>query len=69
LTHYEGPVAWFDLADLRELADRQQMVLTDYAILQHVERTTTPLSWLEVEVIASDSHDTPDQLVRFAPGP
>ena len=61
----EGPVAWFSLEDLEELSASQQIVSTDYTILQHFTQTASALPYIEAEVVAGNGENAPDELVRF----
>jgi 8-oxo-dGTP diphosphatase len=61
----EGPVAWFSLEDLEELSTSQQIVSTDYTILQHFTQTASALPYIEAEVAAGNGENVPDELVRF----
>ena len=61
----EGPVAWFSLEDLEELSASQQIVSTDYTILQHFSQTASALPYIEAEVVAGNGENAPDELVRF----
>jgi ADP-ribose pyrophosphatase YjhB (NUDIX family) len=61
----EGPVAWFSLKDLKELSANQQIVSTDYTILQHFSQTASALPYIEAEVIAGNGENAPDELVSF----
>jgi ADP-ribose pyrophosphatase YjhB (NUDIX family) len=64
----EGPVAWFGPKDLKELSTSQQIVSTDYAILQHFGQTASALLYIEAEAIAGNGENAPDELVRFKAG-
>jgi 8-oxo-dGTP diphosphatase len=61
----EGPVAWFGLEDLEELSASQQIVSTDYAILQHFSQTALVWPYIEAEAVAANGENAPDELVRF----
>ena len=61
----EGPVAWFGPNDLKELSANQQIVSTDYIILQHFTQTASALSYSEAEVVAGNGENAPDEIVRF----
>jgi 8-oxo-dGTP diphosphatase len=61
----EGPIAWFSPEDLRELSASQQIVSTDYAILQHFAQTASALPYSEAEVVAGNGENAPDEIVRF----
>jgi ADP-ribose pyrophosphatase YjhB (NUDIX family) len=64
----EGPVAWFGPEDLKELSASQQIVSTDYTILQHFSQTASALPYIEAEVVAGNGENAPDELVRFKAG-
>jgi ADP-ribose pyrophosphatase YjhB (NUDIX family) len=64
----EGPVAWFGPEDLKELSASQQIVSTDYTILQHFSQTASALPYIEAEVIAGNGENAPHELVRFKAG-
>jgi len=64
----EGPVAWFSLEDLKELSANQQIISTDYTILQHFSLTASALPYIEAEVVAGNGENAPDELVRFEAG-
>jgi len=64
----EGPVAWFGPEDLKELNTSQQIVSTDYAILQHFSRTASALPYIEAEAVAGNGENAPDELIRFKAG-
>jgi ADP-ribose pyrophosphatase YjhB (NUDIX family) len=64
----EGPVAWFSLKDLKELSANQQIISTDYTILQHFSLTASALPYIEAEVVAGNGENAPDELVRFEAG-
>jgi ADP-ribose pyrophosphatase YjhB (NUDIX family) len=61
----EGPVAWFNRDDLLELNERQQIISTDYTILQWFTRQESPLSFIEAEVVVRGGTGTPGELVHF----
>jgi ADP-ribose pyrophosphatase YjhB (NUDIX family) len=61
----EGPVAWFGPEDLKELSASQQIVSTDYAILQHFGQTASARPYIEAEAVAGNGENAPDELVRF----
>jgi 8-oxo-dGTP diphosphatase len=65
----EGPVAWFSLEDLKELSANQQIISTDYTILQHFSLTASALPYIEAEVVAGNGENAPDELIRFKAGP
>jgi 8-oxo-dGTP diphosphatase len=65
----EGPVAWFGPEELKELSARQQIVSTDYTILQHFSQTASALPYTEAEAVAGSGEDAPDELIRFEAGP
>jgi 8-oxo-dGTP diphosphatase len=64
----EGPVAWFTPEDLKELSASQQIVSTDYTILQHFSQTASTLTYVEAEAITGNGANAPDDLVRFEAG-
>jgi len=64
----EGPVAWFSPEDLKELSASQQIVSTDYTILQHFSQTASTLTYVEAEAIAGNGENAPDELIRFEAG-
>jgi hypothetical protein len=61
----EGPVAWFEPEDLKELSTSQQIVSTDYAILQHFSQAASALPYIEAEAVAGNGENAPDELIRF----
>jgi ADP-ribose pyrophosphatase YjhB (NUDIX family) len=64
----EGPVAWFGPEDLKELSASQQIVSSDYTILQHFSQTASVLPYVEAEVVAGNGENAPHELVRFKAG-
>jgi 8-oxo-dGTP diphosphatase len=64
----EGPVAWFGPEDLKGLSASQQIVSTDYTILQHFSQTAAALQYVEAEVVAGNGENAPDELIRFEVG-
>jgi 8-oxo-dGTP diphosphatase len=62
---FEGPVAWFGSEDLKELSASQQIVSTDYAILQHFSQAESALPYIEAEVVAGNGENAPDELILF----
>jgi ADP-ribose pyrophosphatase YjhB (NUDIX family) len=61
----EGPVAWFSPAELRELNRRQQIISTDYTILQWFTQRDSPLIFIEAEVVVKGGARAPGELVHF----
>jgi ADP-ribose pyrophosphatase YjhB (NUDIX family) len=61
----EGPVAWFSPEELRELNRRQQIISTDYTILQWFTQQGSPLSFIEAEVVVKGGAGAPGELVHF----
>ena len=61
----EGPVAWFSPEDLLELNNRQQIISTDYTILQWCTRQESPLSFIEAQVVVKGGAGAPGELVHF----
>lgn len=62
---YEGPVAWFSLAELDALHADNAIIPTDYTLLKQFGLTASGLTYVEADIIASQSGASPDKLVRF----
>ncbi|OQY36475.1 MAG: hypothetical protein B6243_03110 [Anaerolineaceae bacterium 4572_5.2] len=65
---YEGPVVWFSPAELKELRAREAIISTDYTLLKQFGLSDSSLTYVEADVIASQSGASPDELVRFEEG-
>jgi ADP-ribose pyrophosphatase YjhB (NUDIX family) len=61
----EGPVAWFSPAELADLRAREQIITTDFEILQRIVQGTDELFFIEVEVVAGSGPETKDEIIRF----
>ena len=54
---YEGPVGWFSLEEMEALRDRQEMILTDYAMVRALDGVLGRPPYLEFDVIAGEMVD------------
>ncbi|MGD1991977.1 MAG: NUDIX domain-containing protein [Anaerolineae bacterium] len=53
----EGPLGWFSLEEMEGLEDRQEMILTDYALVRALGHGQGRPPYLEVDVIAGQVVD------------
>jgi ADP-ribose pyrophosphatase YjhB (NUDIX family) len=53
----EGPLRWWSLEEMEALRDRQEMILTDYAMVEALGRIEGRPPYLEFDVIAGEVVD------------
>jgi GrpB-like predicted nucleotidyltransferase (UPF0157 family)/ADP-ribose pyrophosphatase YjhB (NUDIX family) len=63
----EGPVAWFGPDELQQMNESDEIIRTDFAILQRFARAGAALTYVEADVVAGQN--AREELVRFDPVP
>jgi ADP-ribose pyrophosphatase YjhB (NUDIX family) len=53
----EGPLRWFSVEEMEALRDRQEMILTDYAMVEALGPVEGRPPYLEIDVIAGEVVD------------